>query len=464
MSYEVSNSRDISELINHENLKIKHLLLMLSIALSGILVDGMLLASIGVGTAQLTSYFNLSSYGLAFVSASVGIGALIGAAIGGFLTDKLGRTTLFAIDMLLFVLASILAALSINAYMYTIFRAIMGMGVGIDFPVALSFVAEVSRISKKARNVSAWNAVEALGFILIYLILAAVFIVFNPGINIWRWAAGLIAIPAAIVLIMRFVYLQESPLWLASQGKVEEAVDILKNNYGLDIKYSKPSREALTVREKINQYKVIFSKKYWKRSVILGIEAPVQGIEFYAVTIFTPVILAAFFNVNFVLVMLGSAFINIFNGLGSVLTMGVVQKIGFRKVGIIGAVPTVFVLLTLGLYTNELTPFLIIALISLFEFLHAFGIGPLPMSMGSISYPTEIRGTGLGWIQTMIRVGSVAGLLYFPIVKAALKLSGTFLLLMFVPLVMILILSLFKWEPVNMDIDRTWEESDSKVH
>lgn len=84
------------------------------------------------------------------------IGALFGALFGGYYVDKIGRLKMFFIDLFLFVISAIGAALSPNYYVLIVFRVLMGVGVGLDFPVALSFVAEYSATSGKAKYVNLW--------------------------------------------------------------------------------------------------------------------------------------------------------------------------------------------------------------------------------------------------------------------------------------------------------------------
>ena len=75
------------------------------------------------------------------------------------------------------------------------------------------------------------------------------------------------------------------------------------------------------------------------------------------------------------------------------------------------------------------------------------------MAIAALSFPTEIRGTGCGWAQTMVRVGSIAGLYFFPLMRASQGIEKTFLYLAIVPLVAFIIISMIRWEPVGKDIE-----------
>ena len=85
------------------------------------------------------------------------------------------------------------------------------------------------------------------------------------------------------------------------------------------------------------------------------------------------------------------------------------------------------------------------------------------MTMGAMSYPTAIRGTGSGFTQACIRVGSILGFYFFPVVLAALGLDHTLLLLAIVPLVGFLFTYFIKWDPTGRDIDAEEAELTAQV-
>ena len=93
------------------------------------------------------------------------------------------------------------------------FRFLIGVGVGIDFPAALSLIAEYSSLKSKGRNVNLWQAMWYIATVIIYTVAFLMYLDYSYfGLNIWRWVIGLGAIPAVIIITLRYKYMKESPL------------------------------------------------------------------------------------------------------------------------------------------------------------------------------------------------------------------------------------------------------------
>lgn len=93
------------------------------------------------------------------VASAITLGAIVGALLGGYLTDKIGRYRVFMADMVFFVVAAIACALAPNEYVLAGARFVMGLGVGIDLPVAMAFLSEFARLKgpgNKASSVAMW--------------------------------------------------------------------------------------------------------------------------------------------------------------------------------------------------------------------------------------------------------------------------------------------------------------------
>ena len=138
------------------------------------------------------------------------VGALLGGLFGGYFADRLGRLKMFFVNMLLFVVATIVAALAPNYTTLLIARFFMGIGVGLDFPVAMSFVAEYNSLKKKSGAVNLWQVVWYVAGSCCYL-LALLMIGLHAGPSLWRWAVGFGALPAFAVLVLRFFFMDSRP-------------------------------------------------------------------------------------------------------------------------------------------------------------------------------------------------------------------------------------------------------------
>src|SRR5947208_15426292 len=155
-------------------------------------------------------------------------GAVMGALIFGYSTDRLGRKRLFILTLLLYLCATALTAFSWNFWSYAIFRALTGAGIGGEYAAINSAIDELIPARVRGRvdliiNGSYWVG-AALGA-------AATLVLLNPHrIPIWlgwRFAFGIGATLGLIVIFFRR-WIPESPRWLMIHGRNDEAERIVR--------------------------------------------------------------------------------------------------------------------------------------------------------------------------------------------------------------------------------------------
>ena len=149
----VKSKEDLFRIIDHadEQYTSKMLLFMI---LGTIFLDAYDITILGTMTDQLTQQFHLSPTMLSTVMTSLPIGALIGAIFGGVFAHRFGRKRILSISLLALVITSLGAALSPNLTILLLCRFLMGMAIGMDSPVAFTFIAEISNRAQKGRNVN----------------------------------------------------------------------------------------------------------------------------------------------------------------------------------------------------------------------------------------------------------------------------------------------------------------------
>ena len=184
----------------------------------GAFLEGYALSLIGVALTQITPLFNLDSFWSAAIGASVFLGILVGAILGGYLTDLIGRRKMFIIDMIAIGVVSILSMFSTEPLHLVLARFFIGFFVGADYPISTAMITEFT--SKKYRAI-AMGMVSASWY---FGATAAAFVGFAlfPLADGWKWMLGSAAIPCLILLIGRHD-IPESPLWLRAKGRIEEA-------------------------------------------------------------------------------------------------------------------------------------------------------------------------------------------------------------------------------------------------
>lgn len=429
----------------------------LLIALGGIFTDAYDLTSFGIGVPQLREQMHLSPAAIGTVSAAISFGAVIGALIGGYYVDKIGRLRMFLLDLVCFVIAAIGAAFSTNIWMLIVFRVLMGFGLGLDYPVALSFVAEYTATKRKSSNVGYWIIASSTCYVIFYLLVVLPLYLTGAGPNLWRWAVGLGAVPALIVLILRYIHMRESPMWAALQGDLNGAARILEKSYGVANIRVDPDPQQIAAQASrgysLKDYAKIFSPRYLRRTVLASIINPLQSMEFFAVIFYLPSISLLIFGKDFIHAILGSAFFNAFGIFGGIIAVYAMPRFGLQRLMKATLVVVALSLIVLGLAGGGLPAYLAAALIGIFICAHQAGVGQGGMTMATLSYPTSIRGAGTGWNQAILRVGSLLGFYFFPLVLASVGLNKTLLILAIVPIVMLVANMFIRWEPVAKDID-----------
>jgi sugar porter (SP) family MFS transporter len=141
-------------------------------------------------------------------------GTVIGAIFGGGPTEKYGRKkVLFWIGVLYFI-SAVGSAFAPDPYLFSFFRFIGGIGVGVSSVVAPTYIAEISTSNVRGRLVAMYQFNIVFGILIAFL--SNYFLIGIGGSNDWRWMLGVEAIPALIytVLVLR---IPESPRWLISR-------------------------------------------------------------------------------------------------------------------------------------------------------------------------------------------------------------------------------------------------------
>jgi MFS transporter, putative metabolite:H+ symporter len=177
--------------------------------------------SSSIATALSTEY-GVGGTSLKLLLASTFFGMFVGAAVFGRIADRVGRRRAFLLNLLWFSAWSLVAAFAPNQWVLIGARFMAGVGVGAEYPVADSYLSDILPASQRGR-MAAWAytcsflAVPALGFLSLGL---------NErdflGVAGWRILLVIGALGAVLVLLLRRS-LPESPRWLASVGRVEEA-------------------------------------------------------------------------------------------------------------------------------------------------------------------------------------------------------------------------------------------------
>lgn len=148
------------------------------------------------------------------------VGMAIGAALGGFVADRVGRKTVFSATLVIFGLANGGMALSWSLAALLIARLVIGLGLGAELPVASTLVSEFSPTKQRGRMTVLLESFWAIGWIIAACI--GYFVIPNTGDWGWRWALLIGALPLLYAIVTR-IHIPESVRFLESKGREDEA-------------------------------------------------------------------------------------------------------------------------------------------------------------------------------------------------------------------------------------------------
>ena len=166
--------------------------------------------------------FGLSSFEAGLVVAAVPVGAVVGAAFAGRLSDKYGRRILIIGSAVVFIVGSLGSAASDSEPVLVITRVIIGIAIGLASATAPVYISEVSPPDIRGRLVTFFQLAVTIGIVVAY----AVGLIFDSSGD-WRAMLAIGAVPAVFLLI-GMLKMPQSPRWLVMAGRGYEAKAVLE--------------------------------------------------------------------------------------------------------------------------------------------------------------------------------------------------------------------------------------------
>ena len=135
----------------------------------------------------------------------------------GWLAERLGRLRILLFTILLFVSMDIACLFAWGAGSMMLFRFVQGIGTGGEVPVASAYINEYIGSKGRGRFFLLYEVMFLFGLVGAGLIARALVPIFG-----WKVMFLVGLVPALILIPLRF-FMKESPRWLASKGRLEEA-------------------------------------------------------------------------------------------------------------------------------------------------------------------------------------------------------------------------------------------------
>jgi len=402
----------------------------------GVLLDGFDFFIIGVALPLIARDFRMNAATKGLVAVAAVAGAFLGAMVFGRVADRMGRKGMFLVDIILFVIFSAASAAAWNPASLIVFRFLLGIGVGADYPIGVSYIAECVPTRLRGRLIVGAFAFQALGSLLGVLI-GLLILKADPSIGAWRWMLGFGVLPAVVVVLMR-EGLPESVRWHLARGNYDKASKAASKLLEMPITLNSQNSPA---GEHGLAFSSLFKKRYIRRTIFASVPWFLQDISTYGIGIFTPTIMAAMalntgstFIAKDIGATEGAAAVDLLLIVGFMLAIVLVHyvsRIALQVVGFLGMALGLLMVAASSLFSAASDAHLGMIFGGFMVFNTFMNMGPNATTylLSGETFPTSIRATGAGFAAAMAKLGAVVGTFFFPVLKLEIGLPALLLLL-----------------------------------
>jgi MFS family permease len=402
--------------------------------MASILVEAWDLYSIAFVLVFIRDQYNPGPLALGLAAAGTQGGALIGALIGGWLSDKIGRRVMFLVTMSMFVVLALSQAFVSSIAWLIVIRFLLGVPLGSDISTGYTYIMESMAKGQREVMGNRWQFMFAVGEVLTLAVIA-VFLVFDINHEmVWRITLGLGAVPALIILLLRHD-VPETAVWLVQKGRFREAKEVARQMYNdpLDML---PNQDVTPPKPRPTAFIADLRKDpiRWRATIYGWIACFAQGSEFSTFAFYLPVLFAmvgvsSMLGNNLVTMAL-FAFAAVSGWVGPLLT----PKIGHRGIAIwgFGIVLVSLLVAAAALYTDHkyILPFAAAGML----WGHYWDASNC-MTIPTMVAKPEYRGTASGFAYMFVKLPSFLAIFLFPVLFTAIGQANATLFVAFFPLV-----------------------------
>lgn len=401
----------------------------------GTLLDGFAIFVLGVAMPLIIAEFHFQPDVVGFIGASLVLGAVFGAGLGGSMADHFGRKPLMLADMIIICAGAAASALAKEPAMLFIGQLLVGVGIGTDFPVSSSYVSEVLPKRSRARLMVATIACQSVGMLLAAAITLGLLKSVDSMQN-WRLFLAAEGVIALLFFLLRLSE-PDSPHWLMARGRFAEAAQAF-------IRIIPEQREAVLqvtshvgnqnlastiAHARMPGLRILFSRTYRARTVLVAVPWFLMDIATYGVGLFTPVILGAVdisgrgggAITHDLVVAKGSSAIDLFLLFGFIVGIWAVPKFGRIRMQVIGfaGMTCGMILLMIAVYLSNSSLHIPLVFTGFIVFNLLMNAGPnsTTFTLAPILFPTQLRGTASGFAAGAAKIGATLGVFVLPILK-----------------------------------------------
>ena len=377
---------------------------------------------------SLIGVWKLAPRTIGILISSSFLGQIVGALFFGWLAERIGRLQCAKITIALYSLMSLLCAVSWNIPSLLLFRTIQGIGLGGEVPVAAAYINEISRAKGRGRFFLLYQLIFPIG--LVGASLLGFWLVPLFG---WRTMFLIGGLPAILVFVL-FAgnILPESPRWLVSKGRFEEAELIVgqmesaaRSSGAVISSAPEPLPIAPAPRRETSRLE-LFRGIYRLRTIVVWFIWITTYFVTYGVNTWLPTIFRTYYKYSVADALRNGVIINLAGLAGAFCCAMLVDRLGRRPWFILayafGAAPLIAIWVRGAANPRE-----VIVLVAI-SFMFISGNSMLVYLYTTEIYPTRLRSLGTGAASAWLRVASAAGPAIVGFALTGYGVSGVFLM------------------------------------
>jgi MFS family permease len=401
--------------------------------MSSILVEAWDLYSIAFVLIFIRDLYHPDPFLLGLAAAGTQGGALIGALVGGWLSDKIGRRVMFLSTMIMFIIFALAQAFVPSVGWLVVVRLILGIPLGSDISNGYTYIMESMPKGEREVMGNRWQFMFAIGEVMTLAVIA-VFIVLNlPHDLVWRVTLGMGAIPALVILWMRHD-LPETAVWLVRRGRFREAKQVSQKMFGDNLDML-PDQDVAVPHAHPTAFLASIRKDpiRWRATLYGWIACFAQASEFSTFAFYLPVLFVMVGVSSILGTDLVTMLLYIIAAIAGWVGPMITPKIGHRGIGIagFGIVLVSLLVAAWALYTH--TTFILPIAAAAMLWGHYWDASNC-MTIPTMVAKPEYRGTASGFAYMFVKLPSFLAIFLFPALFGAIGQANATLFVAIFPL------------------------------
>jgi MFS family permease len=402
--------------------------------------------SLSIGIPSMSAELALSPLQIGIVAAASLVVTIVLGPAAGRMADRHGRVPMLIAAKILALASVLICAFAPTFTVLVGGRLIAGLAWAIDFAVIMAYLSEFlsSRHKGKiSRWQGFWYVAATANALLVYVLLN-----FGIGPDIWRWSLGSGAVIAAILCVLQLRYLVESPRWLASRGRLGEAVESLNTVYAVPAVHEPASNHSQSPHTTASgSMAELFRDPYRRRTLLAMGTFFSNGIQYFGIAWYLPAIIAQVLGNSPSSGALGTAAFNAFGIVGGFAAASLALRLRIRRAMSWGFGGVSLLLVVFAFLVGSAPMPVVLGVLSLFILVHSALASAGGMSIAASAYPSRLRAVGVGFTSLAGSTGAAIGAFVFPFFMGTFGPAAAVLVLTVVPALATLLTLVIRFDP-----------------